>query len=154
MTASVTRPEETRQASVTRDAWPVNEWVESALILFGVPEAEPLTLQIEQETDWKGKSSWWTANASDVLKNKAAMKMMMFRLKQALLCQQTLAELGRLSLLHFGCQGQCKTAKASLPSGKPFFPRFEHRTRRALEKGPEILVSPNQHGNPHLSIVG
>jgi hypothetical protein len=56
--------------------------VESALILLGVPEAEPLTLQMEQETDWKGKSSWWTANASDAQKNNAATKMvMMFRLK-------------------------------------------------------------------------
>jgi hypothetical protein len=58
MTVSVTRPEKTRQASVTRDALQAIERVDSVLILFGVPEAEPLTLQIEQETDWKGRSSW------------------------------------------------------------------------------------------------
>ncbi len=58
MTVSVTRPEKTRQASVTRDALHTVERVESVLILCGVPEAAPLTLQIEQETDWKGRSSW------------------------------------------------------------------------------------------------
>jgi hypothetical protein len=51
MTASVTWTEKTRLASATRDALHANERVESVLILFGVPEAELLTLQIEHETD-------------------------------------------------------------------------------------------------------